>query len=101
MTSTRFQGLSVDVQSIALNPDTHQKPLVRSMQISAWLEFVIFLRTRLPLIVSSIVMDTTLLETKFNRIGARLKMANRPTRRSRTSRPISLDVQADRKGEFF
>src|SRR5262245_22431357 len=46
-------------------------------------------------------MNTNLLDTKFARIGARLKVADRPSRRSRASRVISLDVQADRKGEFF
>jgi hypothetical protein len=46
-------------------------------------------------------MDTHLLDTKFARIGARLKVAERPTRRSRTAGVVSLDVQADRKGEFF
>ena len=46
-------------------------------------------------------MDTNLLDTKFARIGARLKVADRPSRRSRTSGAISLDMQADRKGEFF
>jgi hypothetical protein len=46
-------------------------------------------------------MDTNLLDIKFARIGARLKVADRPSRRSRTSGVISLDVQADRKGEFF
>jgi hypothetical protein len=46
-------------------------------------------------------MDTNLLDIKFARIGARLKVADRPSRRRRTSGVISLDVQADRKGEFF
>ena len=46
-------------------------------------------------------MDTNLLDVKFARIGARLKIADRPARPSRTSGPISLDVLADRKGEFF
>ena len=46
-------------------------------------------------------MDMNLLDAKFARIGARLKVADRPTRRSRTPGVISLDVQADRKGEFF
>ena len=46
-------------------------------------------------------MDTNLLDIKFARIGARLKVADRPSRRSRTAGVISLDVQADRKGEFF
>ena len=46
-------------------------------------------------------MDTNLLDIKLARIGARLKVADRPSRRSRTSGVISLDVQADRKGEFF
>jgi hypothetical protein len=44
-------------------------------------------------------MDTNLLDIKFARIGARLKITDRPTRRM--SSVISLDVQADRKGEFF
>ena len=46
-------------------------------------------------------MDTNLLDAKFARIGARLKVADRPSRRTRTAGVISLDVQADRKGEFF
>src|SRR5438067_635946 len=46
-------------------------------------------------------MDTNLLGTRFARIGARLKVADRPTRRTRTAGVVSLDVQADRKGEFF
>ena len=46
-------------------------------------------------------MDTNLLDIKFARIGARLKVTDRPTRRSRTAGVISLDVQTDRKGEFF
>jgi hypothetical protein len=45
-------------------------------------------------------MNTQLLDTKFARIGARLKVADRPAR-SRTSGVISLDVLTDRKGEFF
>jgi hypothetical protein len=47
-------------------------------------------------------MDTILLENKFARIGARLKLADRPSRRNwQTSGTISLDVQEDPKGEFF
>lgn len=46
-------------------------------------------------------MDTNLLDVKFARIGARLKVADRPSLRFRTSGAISLDVQADRRGEFF
>lgn len=46
-------------------------------------------------------MDTNLLDIKFARIGARLKIADRPSRRIRMSSVVSLDVQADRKGEFF
>src|SRR5579884_4110652 len=46
-------------------------------------------------------MDTNLLDTKFARIGARLKVADRSSRRTRTPGVVSLDVQADRKGEFF
>ena len=46
-------------------------------------------------------MDTNLLDAKFARIGARLKVADTPSRRTRTSGVVSLDVQSDRKGEFF
>jgi hypothetical protein len=46
-------------------------------------------------------MDTHLLDTKFARIGARLKVADRPPRRNRPAGVITLDVQADGKGEFF
>jgi hypothetical protein len=46
-------------------------------------------------------MDTNLLDIKFARMGARLKVADRPARRNRTAGVIALDVQADRKGEFF
>ncbi len=46
-------------------------------------------------------MDTSLLNIKFDRIGARLKVAARPSRRGRTSGTVSLDVQTDRRGEFF
>ena len=46
-------------------------------------------------------METSVLDTRFARIGARLKVAERPSRRFRMDEGISLDVQADRKGEFF
>ena len=47
-------------------------------------------------------MDTTNLIAKFARIGARLKLVDRPSRRARAaSGVLSLDVQADRRGEFF
>src|ERR1700733_9720370 len=46
-------------------------------------------------------MNANLLDIKFARIGARLKIADRPARRTPTNGPISFDVQADRKGEFF
>lgn len=46
-------------------------------------------------------MDNALLNKKFERIGARLKIVDRPARRLRTSGPLSLDVGIDRRGEFF
>src|SRR5262245_58068845 len=46
-------------------------------------------------------MDTDTLDAKFTRIGARLKVAERPAARVRTSGLVSLDVRSDRKGEFF
>jgi hypothetical protein len=46
-------------------------------------------------------MHTNLLDIKFARIGARLKVADRPSRRNRTSEVFSLDVKTDRRGEFF
>jgi hypothetical protein len=48
-----------------------------------------------------ICMDTNLLDNKFVRMGARLKIADRPASRNRTMGVIALDVQADSKGEFF
>jgi hypothetical protein len=47
-------------------------------------------------------MNTTSLFTKFSRIGARLKITDRPSRRFRVLEgAISLDVREDREGEFF
>jgi hypothetical protein len=46
-------------------------------------------------------MDTSLLDTKFARIGARLKVVDRPPRRMHLAGPFALDVRDDRKGEFF
>jgi hypothetical protein len=46
-------------------------------------------------------MVTSMLNAKFARIGARLKLADRPARSWRTVGVVSLDVQADREGEFF
>lgn len=47
-------------------------------------------------------MDVKFLETKFARIGARLKLAEPPARRLVPAGGLlSLDVQADRHGEFF
>ena len=45
-------------------------------------------------------MNMNFLDAKFARIGARLKVADHPSRRPRTS-GFSLDVQSDRRGEFF
>lgn len=46
-------------------------------------------------------MDTNLLDTKFARIGARLKVSDFSSQRRRAAGVISLNVQSDRKGEFF
>ena len=46
-------------------------------------------------------MGTALLTARFDRIGARLKVADRPSHRSRTSGAVSLDVRSYRRGEFF
>jgi len=46
-------------------------------------------------------MDTDLLANKFLRIGARLKVANRPPHRFRTVVDVALDIGSDRHGEFF
>jgi hypothetical protein len=46
-------------------------------------------------------MDTSSLQTKFARMGARIKVADRPSRRRRVdSGVISLDVGEDRDGEY-
>ena len=47
------------------------------------------------------MMDTSFFEDKFARIGARLKIADRPSRARNAAGLVSLDVGADRKGEFF
>ena len=46
-------------------------------------------------------MDTSVLNKKFKRIGARLKVVERPVRRFGTSGLVSLDIGLDRRGEFF
>ena len=46
-------------------------------------------------------MDTLLLNKKFERIGARLKVVNRSTGRLQSSGLLSLDIGTDRRGEFF
>lgn len=46
-------------------------------------------------------MDTHQLDSKFARIGARLKVADRPPGRRGMAGGIALDVQSDRQGEFF
>src|SRR5437016_4796782 len=45
------------------------------------------------------IMDAKLLESKFARMGARLRI--QPVRRLRTNPPLTLDVRSDAKGEFF
>ncbi len=46
-------------------------------------------------------METDFLADKFVRIGARLKVADRPRRRVRAVVDIALDIGSDRHGEFF
>ena len=45
-----------------------------------------------------LTMNTNLLDTKFSAIGARVKVADRPARRRRSTGLVSLDIQTDRKG---
>jgi hypothetical protein len=47
------------------------------------------------------MLDHDLLETKFARIGARLKVSDGLERRRFVGGAVTLDVQDDRKGEFF
>jgi hypothetical protein len=49
------------------------------------------------------MLDHDLLETKFARIGARLKVSDGMDRRRRLTSgvPVALDIRSDRKGEFF
>jgi hypothetical protein len=56
-------------------------------------------RARPELVVTG--MELSLLKSKFARIGARMKVADRPARRNRMAGAGSLDVRADAKGEFF
>src|SRR5262249_61678171 len=44
-------------------------------------------------------MDTKLLESKFARMGARLRI--KPSYNGRGNLPLTLDVRSDDKGEFF
>ena len=46
-------------------------------------------------------MDTLLLNKKFERIGARLKIGEAPTTRRDTNGLLALDIGTDRRGEFF
>lgn len=46
-------------------------------------------------------MDAHLLDAKCARIGARLNVTERLSWRTSNSCVVSLDVQADRRGEFF
>ncbi|APZ93328.1 hypothetical protein [Fuerstiella marisgermanici] len=47
-------------------------------------------------------MDTLFLNKKFERIGARLKIVDRPRqRRGTTAGLLTLDIGEDRRGEFF
>jgi hypothetical protein len=47
-------------------------------------------------------MNANLLDNKFARMGARLKLAERPARRFQSMAGlVSLDILTDRKGEFF
>jgi hypothetical protein len=49
------------------------------------------------------MLDHDLLESKFARIGARLKVSDGIDRRRRLTSgvPVALDIRSDRKGEFF
>lgn len=46
-------------------------------------------------------MDVDILDNKFARIGARLKLADRLGRRANGSGLVRLDVRNDKRGEFF
>lgn len=46
-------------------------------------------------------MDTTLLNKKFARIGARIKVIDRPLRRRQPPALLTLDIGTDRNGEYF
>lgn len=46
-------------------------------------------------------MDTQLLNKKFERIGARLKVVDRPRGWRATTSLLTLDIGEDRRGEFF
>lgn len=46
-------------------------------------------------------MDTSLLNKKFERIGARMKVVDRHQRRKQSRNLLTLDIDTDRRGEFF
>jgi hypothetical protein len=47
------------------------------------------------------MIDQDILEAKFARIGARLKISDGSDRRRPAAVPVALDVRSDRRGEFF
>src|SRR3954471_20546540 len=47
------------------------------------------------------MIDQDILEIKFARIGARLRVSDGSERRLVTTVPVALDVRSDRQGEFF
>ena len=51
--------------------------------------------------VLSCIMETSHLNRKFERIGARLKVLSRPQRRGQSSALLTLDIGTDRKGDYF
>ncbi len=55
----------------------------------------------LSALTKGILMDIGILDNRFARIGARLKLAGRPGRRVSGSGLVRLDVCNDRRGEFF
>ncbi len=46
-------------------------------------------------------MDTELLTKKFERIGARLKIADQPPRFQPWPNSLTIDIKSDRRGEYF
>ena len=90
-------GISIELEPAELQTYGICRPIPSLCHSSKQYPANLFQRGRVVLF-----MDTNLLDNKFARMGARLKLADRLARHIRsTAGAVLLDVQTDRRGEFF